>query len=40
MNNSNVNLHNFYSKFVNYAQINMGHFYVKLCKFYNFFYYI
>ena len=42
MNNINVNLHSYYSKLVNlynYTQTNMGHFYLKFCKFYTFFYY-
>ena len=42
MNNVNINLHDYYNKFINlynYTLIDVSHFETKLCKFYTFFYY-
>ena len=42
MNSVNVNLHDYYNKFVNlynYTLTDVGHFQEKLCKFYIYFYY-
>ena len=42
MNSISVNLHDYNRKFVNlhnYTWTNVGHFKIKLCKFYTFFYY-